>query len=172
MILNHTVPLTQLCRQGFIFVSLHECGFRTSSKASITHCDSSQAELPTGLPEQTGRPAQLCRWIVSGWTLHRGPRSRSNVSCRDLSPSRFPTIFLGFCLILGVKLHRFPGELCEAGPKCPCWEVSCHTKGAGHPAWLLLSHWRRCRLREALSPWFFPCLSGEEVTQSECNCSS
>ena len=107
---------------------------------------------------------------VSGWTLHRGPRSRSNVSCRDLSPSRFPTIFLGFCLILGVKLHRLPGELCEAGPKCPCWEVSCHTKGAGHPAWLLLSHWRRCRLREALSPWFFPCLSGEEVTQSECNC--
>lgn len=70
------VLLTQLCRQGFIFVSLHEYGFRTSSKASITHCDSSQAELPSGLPEQTGCPAQLCRWIESLGGLSTGAQGQ------------------------------------------------------------------------------------------------
>lgn len=109
-----------LYRQGFLFVSLCEWGFRTSSKASITHCDLSQAELPTRLPEQTSRLAQLCRWTECLGGLSTGAQVQGAMCSAEIwGLVASPTVLLSFCLILGVKSHRFPGKLWGQDPSVP-----------------------------------------------------
>lgn len=71
----------------FIFASLPWYGGRMSSTAGCGPLtgDTNPAELPTKLPSQTGLPAQLCRWVVSGWNLCSRTAASRNAVHQDWS---------------------------------------------------------------------------------------